>query len=547
MRDFLLSIGYERWILPTLLFLPAIGAVLTWLHGIYEFRQGRTGRDVDAFARYLPFGIFIVEFILSLGMWWAYDPAGAAFQLTNTWDWIPEWGVHISLGIDGISLFLVLMVTFLLPIAVLSSWTSIERAVHSYHALFLVLTTGMIGVFLARDLVMFYFFWELVLIPMYLIIGVWGGPRRLFAGTKFFIYTFVGSLFMLVAIVYIGYKTGDALGPINAAGDTRPNFLFENVMQHLQLSAKESLWLFLAFFAAFAVKVPIFPFHTWLPDAHVEAPTEGSVDLAAILLKMGTYGFMRIVLPLFPGIVLSSTARTVVIGLGVIGIIYAALVALVQEDFKKLVAYSSVSHMGFVMLGIFALTTESLQGAMMVQLAHGLSSAALFLLIGMIYDRRHTRMLAAYGGLARVMPLFAAFLMVATLSSIAVPGTFGFVGEFLTLVGSFERYPVVTVIATIGVILSACYMLWAIQRLLFNPLDKAENRHLPDLNWREAGMLVPLSALIVAMGVYPAPFLKRMEPTLTRLVEQVESGAARQQAFEAAQAARVAPLAARER
>jgi NADH-quinone oxidoreductase subunit M len=525
MREFLLSVGYDRWILPTLLFLPAIGAILTWLHGIYEYRQGRTGRDVDAFARYLPFGIFVIEFVLSLGMWWAYDPAGAPFQFTTTWSWIPDWGVHMSLGIDGISLFLVLMVTFLLPIAVLSSWTSIERAVHSYHALFLVLTTGMLGVFLARDLVMFYFFWEMVLVPMYLIIGVWGGPRRLYAGTKFFLYTFVGSLLMLVAILYIGFRTGEMMLAAGIAPTDRPNFLFENVMTYLRLTGREAFWLFLAFFAAFAVKVPIFPFHTWLPDAHVEAPTEGSVDLAAILLKMGTYGFMRIVLPLFPGIVVSSTIRSVILGLAVIGIIYAALVALVQEDFKKLVAYSSVSHMGFVILGIFALTTESLQGAMMVQLAHGLSSGALFLIIGMIYDRRHTRMLSAYGGLARVMPLFAAFLMVATLSSISVPGTFGFVGEFLTLIGSFERFPILTVVASVGVILSACYMLWSVQRILFNPLDKAENRHLPDLNWREVGMLVPLSALILWMGVYPAPFLRRMEPTLTRLVRQVEAGA----------------------
>jgi NADH-quinone oxidoreductase subunit M len=540
MRDFLASIHYGQWILPTLLFLPAIGAILTWIHGIYEHLNGRTGRDVDAFARYLPFGIFVIEFILSLGMWWAYDPQGAAFQFTTTWNWIPEWGVHMSLGIDGISLFLVLMVTFLLPIAVLSSWTSIERAVHSYHALFLVLTTGMIGVFLARDLVMFYFFWELVLVPMYLIIGVWGGPRRLYAGTKFFLYTFIGSLLMLVAILYIGFKTGDAMNaagvlPAGAiAGTKPPNFLFENVIQYLHLSAREAFWLFLAFFAAFAVKVPIFPFHTWLPDAHVEAPTEGSVDLAAILLKMGTYGFMRIILPLFPGMVVHSTVRSVILGMAVVGIIYAALVAMVQEDFKKLVAYSSVSHMGFVILGIFALTTESLQGAMMVQLAHGLSTGALFLLVGMVYDRRHTRQLSAFGGLARVMPLFGAFLMVATLSSIAVPGTFGFVGEFLTLMGSFARYPIVTVIATLGVILSACYMLWSIQRILFNPLDKDENRHLPDLNWREAGMLVPLCGLIIWMGIYPAPFLRRMEPSLTRLVQQVETRYAPQMAERAA-------------
>jgi NADH-quinone oxidoreductase subunit M len=530
MRDFLQSIGYANWILPTLLFLPAIGAILTWLHGIFEFRAGHVGRNFEAFARWLPFGIFLVEFILSLGMWWAYDPTGPTFQFTSTWSWIPDWGVSMSLGIDGISLFLVLLVTFLLPIAVLSGWTSIDRAVHSYHALFLVLTTGMLGVFMARDLVMFYFFWELVLIPMYLIIGVWGGPRRVYAGTKFFLYTFTGSLFMLVAILYIGFKTGDAMAAAGLLPEARPNFLFENVMQHLRVSRVESLWLFAAFFLAFAVKVPMFPFHTWLPDAHVEAPTEGSVDLAAILLKMGTYGMMRVMLPMLPGVVLDPLVRNVIISLSVIAIIYAALVSLVQTDYKKLVAYSSVSHMGFVTFGIFALTVESLQGAMLVQLAHGLSSAALFLLIGMIYDRRHTRMIDAYGGLARVMPFYAAFLMLATLSSIGVPGTFGFAGEFLTLLGSFSPYPIATLIATTGVILSACYMLWSMQRILFNPLDKPENQHLADVNWREAGMLVPLSLLIVLVGIYPDPILKRMEPSLARLVQQVESGAAQNMA-----------------
>ena len=524
MREFLLSVGYDKWILPTLLFLPSVGAVLTWLHGIFEYRAGHIGRNYEAFARWLPFGIFVIEFILSMGLWWAYDPGGAVFQFTRTWLWIPDWGVHISLGLDGISLPLVLLVTFLLPIAVLSSWTSIDRAVHSYHALFLVLTTGMIGVFLARDLVMFYFFWELVLIPMYLIIGVWGGPRRVYAATKFFLYTFIGSLFMLVAIIYVGYKTGDAMFAAGLGPD-RPNFLFENAIQYLRLTPTESVWLFLAFFAAFAVKVPIVPFHTWLPDAHTEAPTEGSVDLAAILLKMGTYGFLRIILPLFPNLVLHGPIRLVIVTLAVVGILYTALVAMVQEDFKRLIAYSSVSHMGFVMLGIFALTTESLQGAMMVQLAHGLTSGALFLLIGMIYDRRHSRQLSDFGGLARVMPLYAGFLMVATLSAIGLPGTFGFVGEFLALIGSFGRYPYLTAAATLGVILSACYMLWSVQRILFNPLDRPENRHLSDLNWRETGMMIPLCGLIVWIGFFPGPLLRRMEPSLTRLVEQVETGA----------------------
>jgi NADH-quinone oxidoreductase subunit M len=355
---------------------------------------------------------------------------------------------------------------------------------------------------------------------------VWGGPRRVYAGTKFFLYTFIGSLFMLVAILYIGYKTGDAMYAQGLLPVDRPSFLFEDAIAHLRLTHTESLWLFLAFFAAFAVKVPIVPFHTWLPDAHVEAPTEGSVDLAAILLKMGTYGFMRIVLPLFPNIVLDTVVQAVVLGLAVAGIVYAALVALVQEDFKRLVAYSSVSHMGFAMLGIFALSVESLQGAMMVQLAHGLSSGALFLLIGMIYDRRHSRQLDAYGGIARVMPLYAAFLMIATLSSVAVPGTFGFVGEFLVLIGSFGRYPILTVVATTGVILSAAYMLWSVQRILFNRLDKPENRRLSDLNWREAGMLIPLSVLIIWIGVYPAPILRVVEPSVARLVQQVQSGAA---------------------
>ncbi|GAC1515468.1 MAG: NADH-quinone oxidoreductase subunit M [Gemmatimonadaceae bacterium] len=521
MRDFLISVHYERWILPVLLLLPAIAAVFTWGHGLLVTVQRRRGPARYELARWLPLVTFLIEFALSLGLWVLYDPTGPAWQFAVDVPWIASWGIHFALGIDGISLFLVLLVTFMLPIAVLSSWTAIDRSVHSYHALFLALTTGMIGVFVARDLFLFYVFWEIVLVPMYLIIGVWGGERRIYASVKFFVYTFAGSLLMLVAIAYVGLKMRD---PITGV----PDFLYDHVVSGLQLTAREAGFLFSAFFVAFAVKIPLFPFHTWLPDAHVEAPTEGSVDLAAILLKMGSYGFLRLLLPLFPGVVMQPAVRQGVIALAIVGIVYGALVALVQPDFKKLIAYSSVSHMGFVVLGIFALSVESLQGAMMIQIAHGLSSGALFLLIGMIYDRRHTRLLSEYGGIARVMPLFSAFLLLMMLSSIGVPGLNGFVGEFLVILGSFKEFPYFTMVAASGVVLSAVYMLWAYQRFALNPLANKKNRRLPDLNWREAAMMIPIAAVVIWMGVHPAPFLRRMEPSLTRLVQQVESGAGRQ-------------------
>ncbi|GAC1647887.1 MAG: NADH-quinone oxidoreductase subunit M [Gemmatimonadaceae bacterium] len=524
MRELLLSVHYDRWILPVLLLMPGVAAVFTWAHGLLVTVQRRRGPARYELARWLPLATFLVEFLLSLGLWVLYDPSGPAWQFTVDVPWIAAWGVHFALGIDGISLFLVLLVTFMLPIAVLSSWTAIDRSVHSYHALFLALTTGMIGVFVARDLFLFYVFWEVVLVPMYLIIGVWGGERRIYASVKFFVYTFSASLLMLVAIAYIGLKMRD---PITGL----PDFLFDHVMVGLRLSTRESAFLFGAFFLAFAVKIPLFPFHTWLPDAHVEAPTEGSVDLAAILLKMGTYGFMRLLLPLFPGVAMHPAVRHGILALAVVGIIYGALVALVQPDFKKLVAYSSVSHMGFVVLGIFALSVESLQGAMMIQIAHGLASGALFLLIGMIYDRRHTRLFSEYGGVARVMPLYSAFLLLMMLSSIGLPGLNGFVGEFLVVLGSFKEFPYFTIIAATGVILSAVYMLSAYQRFALNPLSNKKNRRLPDLNWREAAMMIPISLVVVWMGVHPAPFLRRMEPSLARLVRQVEVGAARQPLF----------------
>jgi NADH-quinone oxidoreductase subunit M len=373
----------------------------------------------------------------------------------------------------------------------------------------------MLGVFVARDLFLFYVMWEVMLIPMYFIIGIWGGERRIYASIKFFIYTMLPSLLMLVAILYLGIHAG--------SGGT-PNFSYDNLLAHLTSAPRVALWLFAAFFLAFAVKVPMFPFHTWLPDAHVEAPTGGSVILAAIMLKMGTFGFLRFALPLFPGAAMNPTVRAIVVALAVIGIVYGALVAMVQPDFKKLVAYSSVSHLGFVMLGIFAVTLQSVQGALMVMISHGISTGALFLLVGMIYERRHTREIEAYGGIARVVPLFATALTIVSLSSIGLPGTNGFVGEFLVLLGSFKPYPIATIIATTGVILAAAYLLWAIQRVLLNPLDKPANQHIPDMNWREIAIVTPLIAAIIWLGVYPAPVLRRMEPAASKFVAQVNAG-----------------------
>jgi NADH-quinone oxidoreductase subunit M len=374
----------------------------------------------------------------------------------------------------------------------------------------------MLGVFLARDLFLFYVMWEVMLVPMYFIIGIWGGERRIYASLKFFIYTMLPSLLMLVAIVYLGIYAGDST-------THAPNFSYDHLLTMEPLSAKVALLLFGAFALAFAVKVPMFPFHTWLPDAHVEAPTAGSVILAGIMLKMGTFGFLRLALPLFPGAAMNPTVRMTILVLAVIGIVYGALVALVQPDFKKLVAYSSVSHLGFVMLGIFALTVQSVQGALMVMINHGISTGALFLLVGIIYERRHSRAIDAYGGIARVMPMFAAILTFVSLSSIGLPGTNGFVGEFLVLVGSFQTFPVLATIAATGVIFAAAYLLWAIQRILFNKLDKPENAHIPDLNRRELAMLTPFLIVIIWLGVYPAPVLRRMEGATQALITRVQT------------------------
>jgi NADH-quinone oxidoreductase subunit M len=517
MASFLDSIGYNSWVLPALLLIPLIGAVIVLLLPVRE--PVGDGVETPA-ARQVTFWLFVLEFVVSIGLWWSFNPADTGWQAPIDIAWIPTWGVRFTLGVDGIALMMVLLTTFIMPLSILGSWTSIRTKVRSYYALLLILSSGMLGVFLARDLFLFYVMWDVMLVPMYFIIGIWGGERRIYASLKFFIYTFLPSLLMLVAIIYLG------LHARNAAGT--PDFSYDHLLAMGGLTEKATRYLFGAFFLAFAVKVPIFPFHTWLPDAHVEAPTAGSVILAGIMLKMGTFGFLRFALPLFPGAAMDPTIRMIILILALIGIIYGALVAMVQPDFKKLVAYSSVSHLGFVMLGIFALTLQSVQGALMVMINHGISTGALFLLVGIIYERRHSRLIESYGGIARVVPMFAAALTFVSLSSIGLPGTNGFVGEFLVLIGSFRTYPALTIIATTGVIFAAVYLLWAIQRILFNPLDKSENEHVPDLNRRELALLVPLIAVIIWLGVYPAPVLRRMEGSAQLLVNRVERGSVTQ-------------------
>jgi NADH-quinone oxidoreductase subunit M len=514
MTIFLDSISYDAWVLPALLMLPLVGAAVIL---VLRPRTRAVQSDTleDGRPRQIAFYTFLLEFIVSMGLWWSFDPASAGWQAAIDLPWIPTWGVRFTLGVDGIALMMLLLTTFIMPLTVLGSWTSVRTKVRSYYALLLILTTGMLGVFVARDLFLFYVMWEVMLVPMYFIIGIWGGERRIYASLKFFIYTMLPSLLMLVAIIYLGLHARDAAGT--------PNFSYDNLLTMSGVAPKAALWLFGAFAFAFAVKVPMFPFHTWLPDAHVEAPTAGSVILAGIMLKMGTFGFLRFALPLFPGAAMHPTVRTLILVLAVIGIVYGALVAMVQPDFKKLVAYSSVSHLGFVMLGIFALTLQSVQGAMMVMINHGISTGALFLLVGMIYERKHSRMIDSYGGIARVVPMFAAILTFVSLSSIGLPGTNGFVGEFLVLVGSFRTYPLLSIIATTGVIFAAAYLLWAIQRILFNALDKKENAHIPDLNRRELALLAPLVAAIIWLGIYPQPVLRRMEASSKALVNRVEA------------------------
>jgi NADH-quinone oxidoreductase subunit M len=528
MREYLNSIGYMSWVLPALLAIPVLGAALVWLTPTPRRRGVTPGSDeivasIAGGPRWIALLTMLVEFVVSLGLWWTFDPAVSGWQAGYDRPWIPTWGVRFTLGIDGIAMVMILLTTALMVLAVMGSWSSIRTRLHGYYALMLILTSGMLGVFMSLDLVLFYVMWEVMLVPMYFIVGIWGGERRIYASVKFFIYTMIGSLLMLVAILYLGLHVAD---PRTGT----PNFSYDTIVQSIHVSREAGLWLFGAFFLAFAVKVPMFPFHTWLPDAHVEAPTAGSVVLAGVMLKLGTFGFLRLAVPLFPQAAMRDDVRAIVLGLAVVGIIYGALVSLVQPDFKKLVAYSSVSHLGFVMLGIFALTVQSVQGAVLVMINHGISTGALFFLVGMLYERRHTRMIESYGGIARTVPLFAAMLTIVSLSSIGVPGTNGFVGEFLVLLGAFRTYPVLAVLSATAVIFAAAYLLWAIQRILFNPLDKPVNAHIADLNRRELLLMTPLIAGIVWLGVYPEPVLRRTERAAQRFVTHVETRAAQERA-----------------
>lgn len=457
--------------------------------------------------------VSLVALAVSLPLWFGFDPnAAVEYQFVEDVAWIDTFGVRYHLGIDGVSLLLILLTTVLTPIIVLAGFSGVEQGHRGYFALMLVLEGAMIGTFVALDTFVFYLFWELVLIPMYFLIGVWGGARRIYATVKFFVYTMVGSLLLLVAFIamYVRHYREQGVWSTDLA-----DLLALNVPYDAQL------WMFGFFALAFAVKVPMFPLHTWLPDAHVEAPTGGSVVLAGVMLKMGTYGFYRFAIPMFPEAAIA--AGPFMIALAVIGIVYGALVAMVQDDVKKLVAYSSVSHLGYVMLGLFALNPQGVAGSVYQMLNHGVSTGALFLLVGVLYERRHTRLIADYGGLAKVVPVFAFVFMVVTFSSVGLPGLNGFVGEFLILLGGFEFAPIPTVVAVSGVIFGAAYMLWVYQRMMFGPLDNRANALLTDLTGRERAYLAPLLVLIVVMGVYPQPFLDRINPSVERFLARVET------------------------
>jgi NADH-quinone oxidoreductase subunit M len=509
----------SHWILTILIALPLVGALLAYLSG-------------EKNARMTALVVGIAEFALAVLLYVGFDPAAKCgtsvvarnlyggsqgmtqqqVPMSNCADvaWFADWGIHYRIGMDGISLFMVVLTALLLPLMVLGSWTYIRDRQRGFYASLLALTSGVVGVFVSLDMFLFYVFWEMMLIPMYFMIGIWGGKERIYAAVKFFLYTAVGSLLMLVAILYMYWRLYTETGTLS--------FGYYDFLTVMFTPAQASV-LFLAFALAFAIKVPVFPFHTWLPHAHVQAPTAGSVILAGVLLKMGTYGFIRFALPFFPDVAHSSKVVPAAMILGLMGIIYAALVAAVQPNAKKLVAYTSVAHLGFVILGIFALNLQGMQGALLVMISHGLSTPMLFFMLGMLYERRHSYEIADFGGLAASMPMFSSLLVFAAMASVGLPGTAGFVSEFLILLGTFRSEPFYALIAGTGVIFAAYYMLPMVQRMLFNREPSPENAHVPDLSARELVILLPLAALIILLGVYPKPVLERMEPAARATIE----------------------------
>jgi NADH-quinone oxidoreductase subunit M len=496
----------QTHLLTILILLPVIGAATSVL---YSYTPGAR----ESHHRWIALGFTTVIFVVSLLLVKGSGGSVAAFRFEENYPWISAIGSRYHLGVDGISLWLVILTTLLMPISVLSSWTAVTKRQLTYYALMLVLESAMIGVFVSLDLLLFYLFFEASLVPMFFLIGIWGGERRIYAAIKFFIYTAVGSLLMLVAIIALYFIQQQATG----VGTFDYVALTETLRNSLPISPRAEFWLFLAFAFAFCIKVPLWPLHTWLPDAHTEAPTAGSVILAGVLLKMGTYGLLRFNLGLFPNA--AKQFAPIMITLAVIGIIYGALVAMVQPDVKRLVAYSSVSHMGFVVLGLFSFTEQGMQGALYQMINHGVSTGALFLFVGMIYERRHTRMIADFGGLARPMPWFSTFFVIASLSSIGLPFLNGFVGEFLIMLGSWTSAAVnhawiVTMLAGTGVIWAAVYMLWMLQRVVFGTQTSEANARLTDLNSREIGLVMPLLLLMLFMGVYPQLFLNRSQASI---------------------------------
>lgn len=487
--------------LSATIFLPLFGALLI---ALLPSRSSVTIKGVALV-------ISVLTLILTLLVAGSFDQVASGMQFAISLPWVPSLGINYHLGIDGISLLMMLLTAFLLVVCVLASWNSITDGIKGYFACLLVLTSGILGVFSSLDLFLFYVFWEVMLIPMYFLIGIWGGQRRVYAAIKFVLFTMAGSLLMLVAILYLAWHHHAVLGEYS--------FDMTRILT-TDLTVTEQLWLFGAFALAFAVKVPLWPLHTWLPDAHVQAPTAGSVILAGVLLKMGTYGFIRICMPFFPDA--TVICAPYIATLAVIAIIYGALVSLVQKDIKSLVAFSSVSHMGFVMLGLFTFTTQGMEGAVLQMLNHGVSTGALFLLVGMIYDRRHTRMISDFGGIANVMPGYATVFMIVMLSSIGLPLTNGFVGEFLILLGTWKANNWWAFFAATGVILAACYMLWMYQRVIFGKVTSAENQHLKDLNPREWLILVPFVIFIFWIGIQPGQFLTRISPTVAGTIQHLE-------------------------